>query len=75
LPSARSFSFITPGAVAEEAVVEDGKIVVGKVMRISATFDHRFIDGFHAGMLAKTMREAMEKPFEFFDPLPSNEVA
>ena len=31
-------------------VVEDGQVVPGKVMRVNATFDHRFIDGFHASV-------------------------
>ena len=29
-------------------------MVVGKVMNVNASFDHRFIDGFHAGVLAST---------------------
>lgn len=51
-------------------MVEDGKVVPGKVMNINATFDHRFIDGFHAGVLANTLREMLENPFESFDALP-----
>jgi pyruvate dehydrogenase E2 component (dihydrolipoamide acetyltransferase) len=45
-------------------------VVPGKVMNINATFDHRFIDGFHAGVLANTLREMLENPFESFDALP-----
>ncbi|HZI10525.1 MAG TPA: 2-oxo acid dehydrogenase subunit E2 [Myxococcus sp.] len=62
--------FVAPGAVKEVPVVEDGKVVPGKVMNINATFDHRFIDGFHAGVLANTLREMLENPFESFDALP-----
>ena len=40
----------------DEAVVEDGKIGIKKIMRVNATFDHRFIDGLHASVLAKTVR-------------------
>jgi pyruvate/2-oxoglutarate dehydrogenase complex dihydrolipoamide acyltransferase (E2) component len=61
--------FIAPGAVLDVPVVEDGKVVPGKVMSLNASFDHRFIDGFHAGVLAKTVREMMENPFEKFDPV------
>ena len=61
--------FIAPGAVLEMPVVEDGKVVVGKVMSLNASFDHRFIDGFHAGVLAKTVKEMMENPYEKFDPV------
>jgi pyruvate dehydrogenase E2 component (dihydrolipoamide acetyltransferase) len=61
--------FIAPGAVSDEPVVDDGKVVPGKVMRINASFDHRFIDGAHAAVLARTVREMMENPFEKFDRL------
>jgi pyruvate dehydrogenase E2 component (dihydrolipoamide acetyltransferase) len=61
--------FIAPGAVLDMPVVEDGKVVPGKVMSLNASFDHRFIDGFHAGVLAKTVKEMMENPFEKFDPV------
>ncbi|QSQ24216.1 2-oxo acid dehydrogenase subunit E2 [Pyxidicoccus parkwayensis] len=69
-PYTRVPIFVAPGAVKEVPVVEDGKIVPGKVMNINATFDHRFIDGFHAGVLANTLREMLENPFEKFDALP-----
>ncbi|MFP2924437.1 2-oxo acid dehydrogenase subunit E2 [Pyxidicoccus sp. 3LG] len=69
-PYTRVPIFVAPGAVKEVPVVEDGKIVPGKVMNINATFDHRFIDGFHAGVLANTLREMLENPFESFDALP-----
>jgi pyruvate dehydrogenase E2 component (dihydrolipoamide acetyltransferase) len=59
--------FVAPGAVLDMPVVEDGKVVPGKVMSLNASFDHRFIDGFHAGILAKTVKEMMENPFEKFD--------
>ena len=71
VPYTRVPIFVAPGAVKEAPVVEDGKIVVGKVMNINATFDHRFIDGFHAGVLATTLREMLENPFEKFDALDS----
>ena len=74
-PYTRVPIFVAPGAVKEVPVVEDGKVVPGKVMNINATFDHRFIDGFHAGVLANTLREMLENPFESFDALPEAPVA
>lgn len=70
VPYTRVPIFVAPGAVVDEPVVDDGKVVAGKVMRINASFDHRFIDGMHAAVLAKTMKEMMENPFEKFDALP-----
>jgi pyruvate dehydrogenase E2 component (dihydrolipoamide acetyltransferase) len=61
--------FVAPGLVKDVPVVEDGKVVPGKVMNINASFDHRFIDGYHASVLSKTLREFMENPFESFDKL------
>jgi pyruvate dehydrogenase E2 component (dihydrolipoamide acetyltransferase) len=51
-------------------VIEDGKVVPGKVMELSATFDHRLIDGAHAAQLARTIRELFGDPYKFFDPIP-----
>jgi pyruvate/2-oxoglutarate dehydrogenase complex dihydrolipoamide acyltransferase (E2) component len=73
VPYTRVPIFIAPGAVKDAPVVEDGKVVVGKIMNVNASFDHRFIDGFHAGILANTLREMLENPFEHFDKL--DEVA
>jgi pyruvate dehydrogenase E2 component (dihydrolipoamide acetyltransferase) len=57
------------GAVKDAPVVEEGKIVVGKVMRVHATFDHRIIDGFHASIMSRCLRRHMESPAEMFDQL------
>ena len=69
VPYTRVPIFVAPGAVKDMPVVEDGKVVPGKVMNVNASFDHRFIDGYHAAVLAKTIREMMESPFESFDDL------
>jgi pyruvate dehydrogenase E2 component (dihydrolipoamide acetyltransferase) len=58
------------GAVKDAPVVENGKVVVGKVMKVSATFDHRVIDGFHSAIMAKTIHEYLENPFEKLDAIP-----
>ncbi len=64
--------FIAPGVIKDEPVVEDGKVVPGKTMTISATFDHRFIDGYHAGVLSKTVREYLENPYVALGPVPTD---
>jgi pyruvate dehydrogenase E2 component (dihydrolipoamide acetyltransferase) len=55
---------VAAGAVADEPVVEDGRVVPGKVLRLHATFDHRVIDGTHAAVLAAALRRALERPAE-----------
>ena len=69
-PVTRGPQFHAAGAVRETAVVEEGRVVPGRVMSVNASFDHRFIDGYHAGVIANTLREMLEHPFEAFDPLP-----
>ena len=69
VPYTRVPIFIAPGAVKDMPVVDNGQVVPGKVMNVNASFDHRFIDGFHAGILATTLREMLENPFEHFDKL------
>jgi len=50
------------GAVEEKPAVRDGQLVPVPSVRISATFDHRVIDGFQGGKLAKTFKEIMLDP-------------
>ena len=45
VPYSRVPLLIALGAVQDAPVVEDGEIVVGKTMRVFATFDHRVLDG------------------------------
>ena len=69
VPYSRVPIFISPGKIQEEAVVENGEVVVAKVMNLSATFDHRIIDGGHAAVMSKTLRAIFEDPFAHFDDL------
>ena len=69
VPYSRVPMVLALGAVRDEPVVDEGVIKPGKVMRMHATFDHRLIDGFHAAVMSKAIREAIEHPFETFDVL------
>ncbi len=60
------------GAVQDRPVAEDGRVVVGKVMNICATFDHRFIDGVHAAILSRVVRRHMDDPYGQFGPIPGD---
>jgi pyruvate dehydrogenase E2 component (dihydrolipoamide acetyltransferase) len=44
-------------------------VTVAKTMRVNATFDHRLIDGFHASVLSRVVRDWFEHPYERFDRL------
>ena len=54
----------------DEAVVEGGQIVVGKVLRAFATFDHRVLDGMHAAKMSKTITRIFADPERELGPLP-----
>jgi pyruvate/2-oxoglutarate dehydrogenase complex dihydrolipoamide acyltransferase (E2) component len=69
VPYSRVPILIATGAVKEVPVVEQGKLVPAKIMRVNATFDHRFIDGFHASVMSRVLRQWIEHPFEHFDKL------
>jgi pyruvate/2-oxoglutarate dehydrogenase complex dihydrolipoamide acyltransferase (E2) component len=71
VPYSRVPLLVAVGAIQEEAVVEDGKIVVGKVLRCFATFDHRVLDGMHASRMSKTLRKIFDDPETGFGPLPA----
>jgi pyruvate/2-oxoglutarate dehydrogenase complex dihydrolipoamide acyltransferase (E2) component len=51
---------LTVSAVHQAPVVEKGRIVIGQVMNIGATLNHRFIDACHASVLTKTIRNHLE---------------
>lgn len=55
-------AILAVGAVENKPGVRDGQVVVVPTMRIAATFDHRVIDGFQAGKLAKTFKDIMHDP-------------
>ncbi len=69
VPYSRVPIVIATGAVKEVPLVDGGAIKIGKVMKVNATFDHRFIDGFHASVMARVLREWLEHPYEHFDKL------
>jgi pyruvate dehydrogenase E2 component (dihydrolipoamide acetyltransferase) len=75
VPYSRVPILLAMGAVKDAPVIENGKVVVGKIMKVNATFDHRIIDGFHSAIMAKTIHEYLENPFEKLDQIPKGAKA
>jgi pyruvate/2-oxoglutarate dehydrogenase complex dihydrolipoamide acyltransferase (E2) component len=48
--------------VAPKPVVVDGEIVARPILTMTATMDHRFLDGSHAARLAHSVRAQLEQP-------------
>lgn len=48
--------------IEEKPVVESGQIVVGRVMRLTLSADHRVIDGAASAQFLKTLQKTLENP-------------
>jgi pyruvate dehydrogenase E2 component (dihydrolipoamide acetyltransferase) len=62
-------SEITP-----KPVVVDGEIVARPILTMTATMDHRYLDGSHAARLARSVRAYLENP-STFEALPAPTAA
>lgn len=50
----------------ERVVVIDGKMVARRMMNLSSSFDHRFVDGFDAAAMIQALKTKLESPAEIF---------
>lgn len=52
----------------ERPVVVHGAIAVRRVMNLSSSFDHRFVDGYDAAAMIQTLKAYLEHPATIFIP-------
>ena len=52
----------------DRPVVVDGQVTVRRMMNLSSSFDHRFVDGFDAAAMIQRIREMLEHPATIFLP-------
>jgi 2-oxoisovalerate dehydrogenase E2 component (dihydrolipoyl transacylase) len=52
----------------ERAVVDRGAVVVRRIMNLSSSFDHRFVDGYDAAAMIQALKEMIEHPATIFIP-------
>ena len=50
----------------ERPVVVDGQVVVRRMMNLSSSFDHRFVDGHDGAMMIQALKEMLEQPATIF---------
>jgi 2-oxoisovalerate dehydrogenase E2 component (dihydrolipoyl transacylase) len=50
----------------ERPVVIDGAVVVRRMMNLSSSFDHRFVDGYDAAAMIQALKERLEHPATIF---------
>ena len=55
-------AIVAVGATEEKPVVLDGEIVVRPMLALTATFDHRAVDGAPAAEFLQTVKELLEEP-------------
>ncbi|MCA9516397.1 MAG: 2-oxo acid dehydrogenase subunit E2 [Myxococcales bacterium] len=71
VPYSRVPILLAVGAVKAVPVVRDGEVVVRQMMKVNATFDHRFIDGYHAAVMSKVVHRFFSDPEKYFGPIPA----
>jgi pyruvate dehydrogenase E2 component (dihydrolipoamide acetyltransferase) len=62
VPYSRTPLCITLGAVHEVPAVVEGRIVARRHVSIGVAFDHRVLDGYHAGVMARQFQAVFERP-------------
>jgi 2-oxoisovalerate dehydrogenase E2 component (dihydrolipoyl transacylase) len=50
----------------DRPVVMNGSIAVRRIMNLSSSFDHRFVDGFDAAAMIQALKERLEHPATIF---------
>jgi len=50
------------GSIQKTPVVRDDKIVVGNVMKVTLSSDHRIVDGAQGAQFLKTLKTMLENP-------------
>lgn len=62
-PFARVPVYLTIPEVRKRAVVIDDQIVIRPMLDLTATIDHRFLDGHRGAMVSKMIRNSLENPW------------
>ena len=53
----------------ERVVVHHGEIAIRRIMNLSSSFDHRFVDGHDAAALIQALKARIETPQDIFGGL------
>jgi 2-oxoisovalerate dehydrogenase E2 component (dihydrolipoyl transacylase) len=52
----------------DRPVAHDGAVIVRRIMNLSSSFDHRFVDGYDAAAMIQTLKDLLEHPATIFIP-------
>jgi pyruvate/2-oxoglutarate dehydrogenase complex dihydrolipoamide acyltransferase (E2) component len=65
VPYSRVGLFMSMGKAFKKPVVENDQIIVGEVLPISITFDHRLVEGFQMAEMYRVILVAMKEPRKY----------
>ena len=63
-PFARVPLYVLIGAITDQPAAVDGELVIRPQLTLSATLDHRYVDGFQVATLARTIKHMLTHPWE-----------
>lgn len=69
VPFSRTTMVVLVGEVEDRVVAENGQAVVRPMMTLGVTYDHRFMDGFHGGEMARICCDYIRNPEAHDGPL------
>ena len=50
----------------DRPVIIDGRVEVRRMMNLSSSFDHRFVDGYDAAAMIQLLKDYLEQPATIF---------
>ncbi len=50
----------------DRPMVENGQVVIRRMMNLSSSFDHRFVDGYDAAAIIQCLKGYLEQPASIF---------
>jgi len=59
-------SIIGVNKAVDRPMVENGQIVIRRMMNLSSSFDHRFVDGYDAAAIIQSLKGYLEQPASIF---------
>lgn len=66
--NAPEMAIIGVNKAVERPVILDGAVAVRRIMNLSSSFDHRFVDGFDAAAMIQELKAMLEHPATIFIP-------
>ncbi|HVN43426.1 MAG TPA: dihydrolipoamide acetyltransferase family protein [Steroidobacteraceae bacterium] len=66
--NAPEMAIIGVNRAVERPVVLDGAVTVRRIMNLSSSFDHRFVDGYDAAAMIQDLKDFLEHPATIFIP-------